>query len=151
MNAVKPLILAVLISLITNPLCAQKVSSAQVKKDIQGITNMLMQQTKDWSAGDLEAFMNGYIKSDKLYFVGRSGLTSGWAKTLANYKKGYPTTDHTGTLKFDLEKFEPLAPNVYLVIGQFHLKRKVGDADGWFSLILKRIDGEWKIIADHSS
>jgi len=37
------------------------------------------------------------------------------------------------------------------VIGKFHLKRKVGDASGPFSLLLKRIDGKWKIIADHSS
>jgi hypothetical protein len=27
----------------------------------------------------------------------------------------------------------------------------VSDADGIFSIILKRINGEWKIIADHTS
>jgi len=151
MKAVKILVVAVFIGTLMPPTFAQEVSPAQVKKDIQGITSMMMQQAKDWSAGDIEGFMQGYIKSDKLYFVGSSGLTSGWAQTYANYKKGYPTADHTGTLVFDLEKFEPLAPAVYLVIGQFHLKRKVGNADGWFSLVLKKIDGAWKIVADHSS
>lgn len=31
------------------------------KKDI---TNMMLQQAKDWSNGDIDGFMEGYIKSD---------------------------------------------------------------------------------------
>lgn len=115
------------------------------------ITNMMLQQAKDWSEGNLEAFMEGYIKSDSLKFVGRSGITYGWKNTLENYKKGYPTKEHTGTLTFNLLEFDQLADDVFLVIGEYHLKRKVGDADGLFSIILKHIDGAWKIIADHSS
>jgi len=115
------------------------------------ITNMMLQQAKDWSDGNLEAFMEGYIKSDSLKFIGSNGITYGWKKTLENYKKGYPTKEHTGTLTFNLLEFDQLADAVFLVIGEYHLKRTVGDADGLFSIILKRIDGEWKIIADHSS
>ncbi len=112
---------------------------------------MMLQTAEDWSKGDLEAFMEGYIKSDSLKFVGSNGITYGWQQTLDNYKKGYPTKDHTGTLTFNLLEFDQLAKDVFLVIGEYHLKRNVGDADGLFSIILKRIDGKWKIIADHSS
>jgi len=115
------------------------------------ITDMMLQQATDWSNGDIEAFMEGYIKSDSLKFVGSKGLTYGWKNTLENYKKGYPTKDHTGTLTFKLLEFDQLTDAVFLVIGEFHLKRTVGDASGMFSIILKRIDGKWKIIADHSS
>jgi len=115
------------------------------------ITNMMLQQTKDWSNGDVDAFMEGYIKSDDLKFVGSNGLTYGWDKTLKNYKKSYPSKEHMGALTFNLLEFDQLAKDVFLVIGEFHLKRTVGDADGMFSIILKRIKGEWKIIADHSS
>jgi ketosteroid isomerase-like protein len=31
------------------------------------------------------------------------------------------------------------------------LKRKVGDASGHYTLVFKKINGEWKIISDHSS
>ena len=112
---------------------------------------MMLQQAKDWSNGDLEAFMEGYIKSDSLKFVGSRGITYGWQQTLDNYKRGYPTKEHTGTLTFNLLDFDQLADDLFLVIGEYHLKRSVGDADGMFSIILKKIDGEWKIIADHSS
>lgn len=112
---------------------------------------MMLQQAKDWSNGNIEAFMNGYQKSESLRFIGSRGITYGWQQTLDNYKKGYPDKEHTGTLTFDLLDFDRLAENVYLVIGKYHLERSVGNADGIFSVILKKIDGEWKIIADHSS
>ena len=117
----------------------------------QEITSMMMQQAKDWSEGNIEAFMKGYIKSDSLVFIGSKGLTYGWKQTFDNYKKGYPTKDHTGTLTFDLLEFKQLNKNLFFVIGKFYLKREVGDANGHFSLILKKIDDQWKIIADHSS
>ncbi|WP_117879512.1 YybH family protein [Aureibaculum luteum] len=129
----------------------QKATTANYQISTQEITAMMMQQAKDWSNGDLVAFMQGYIKSDSLKFVDSRGITYGWEQTLANYKKGYPTKEHTGTLTFKLRDFDQLANDVFLVIGEFHLKRQVGDADGMFSIILKRIKGEWKIIADHSS
>ena len=112
---------------------------------------MMLKTAEDWSIGDLEAFMEGYIKSDSLKFVGSGGITYGWEQTLENYKKGYPTNDHTGTLTFNLLEFDQLANDVFLVIGEYHLKRNVGDADGMFSIILKKTNDEWKIIADHSS
>jgi len=127
------------------------VSPSNYEVSKQQITSMMLQTAEDWSKGDLEAFMNGYIKSDSLKFVGSGGITYGWQQTLENYKKGYPTKEHTGTLTFNLLEFDQLANDVFLVIGEFHLKRTVGDADGMFSIILKHINGEWKIIADHSS
>jgi len=115
------------------------------------ITNMMLQQAKDWSNGDIEGFMEGYIKSDDLKFVGSKGITYGWKQTLENYKKKYPSKEHMGILTFKLLEFDQLAKDVFLVIGEYHLKRTVGDANGMFSIILKNIDGKWEIIADHSS
>ena len=129
----------------------QKLSTSNYNASKQEITTMMLQQAKDWSNGNIEAFMEGYIKSDSLKFIGSNGLTYGWKNTLENYKKGYPTKEHTGTLSFNLLEFDQLANDVFLVIGEYHLKRTVGDADGMFSIILKHINGEWKIIADHSS
>lgn len=127
----------------------EKLSNFETSKN--EITSMMLQQANDWSNGDIEAFMKGYIKSDSLVFIGSKGLTYGWQQTLDNYKKGYPTKDHTGTLTFDLLEFKELGLYTFLVIGKYNLKRKVGDASGHFSIILKRLNGEWKIVVDHSS
>ncbi|RPE00221.1 DUF4440 domain-containing protein [Aureibaculum marinum] len=151
MKTLKNSIVAIVILSFIVACTTQKATSTNYQTSKQEITAMLMQQAKDWSNGDLEAFMQGYIKSDSLKFVGSNGLTYGWKQTLENYKNGYPNKDHIGTLTFKLLDFDQLANNVFLVIGEFHLKRKVGNANGMFSIVLKRINKQWKIVADHSS
>ncbi len=151
MKSYKYLIAPILIVLLFTACNTQKTSTVNYHTGKQEITAMMMQQAKDWSNGDLEAFMQGYIKSDSLKFIGSGVITYGWQQTLDNYYKRYSSKDHTGKLTFKLLDFDQLANDVFLVIGEFHLKRKVGDANGIFSVILKRINGEWKIIADHTS
>jgi len=107
-------------------------------------------QEKAWSENDLEGFMQGYWKNDSLKFYGSSGLTYGWDKTLANYKKGYPTKDHSGKLHFKINDISKIKKNAYWVMGNYFLQRKVGDANGIFMIIFKKIKGEWKIVADMS-
>jgi hypothetical protein len=59
-------------------------------QDKQAILKALKTQRQAWNRGDLEAYMQGYWKSDSLLFVGKSGPKYGWLNTLDNYKKGYP-------------------------------------------------------------
>ena len=94
--------------------------------------------------------MKGYLKSDSLKFYGKSGLTKGWQQTLDNYKKGYPTKQHSGSLSFTINDISKIETNSYWVMGEYFLSRKVGDAEGVFMIIFKNIDGQWKIVADMS-
>lgn len=118
--------------------------------DRNEILTIIKEQEKSWSKHDLEGFMNGYWKNDSLKFYGSNGLTYGWKKTLENYKKGYPTKDHSGTLKFKINDISKIKEEAYFVMGEYYLTRKVGNANGVFMIIFKKIDGEWKIIADTS-
>lgn len=121
------------------------------QEDKQSILAVIQAQQEAWSQNDLEGFMQGYWKSDSLKFYGSRGLTKGWEQTLSNYKKGYPTKDHSGTLTFTVDDISRIETDSYWVMGQYHLKRKVGDANGNFIIVFKRIDGAWKIVADMSS
>ncbi|MCZ4317466.1 nuclear transport factor 2 family protein [Aequorivita viscosa] len=118
--------------------------------DKEAILSVLKTQEIAWTQNDLEGFMQGYWKSDSLKFYGSSGLTNGWQKTLDNYKKGYPTKEYTGTLKFTIDAITKIEDESYYVMGQYHLTRKAGNANGVFLIIFKRIEGEWKIVADMS-
>lgn len=96
--------------------------------------------------------MNGYWDSDSLTFVGKVGVTKGYAGTLANYKKRYPDRASMGTLKFDILKLDFPAPDVAYVIGRWHLTRpEVGDAGGHYTLLWRKLKGKWVIVSDHSS
>lgn len=140
---------AVLFVLVTTLLfsCASKSTIEQDHKEIMAI---LKKQQEDWSQNNLEGFMDGYWKSDSLFFYSNAKLNSGWQNTINSYKKNYPDASYSGTLNFDIVKISPISDNAHFVMGAYHLTREVGNASGTFMIIFKKIDGEWKIIADSS-
>lgn len=120
-------------------------------KDATMIRYGLQKQEDAWNKGDLENYMQGYWKNDSVMFIGKSGITYGWQKTLDNYKKGYPDKEAMGKLNFTILEMKPISPKYYFVVGNWHLKRTIGNLQGIFSLLFKKINGEWFIAADHSS
>jgi ketosteroid isomerase-like protein len=140
----KHLFTALLLILVT------QITQAQ-QKDAQQIHQLLSAQTVAWNKGDLEAFMIPYWHSDSLLFIGKSGVKYGWAVTLANYKKGYPDTAAMGKLNFDILETRRLSDSNYFVVGKWHLQRSIGDIGGHFTLLWRKIKGQWVIVADHSS
>jgi hypothetical protein len=120
-------------------------------KDEQAIKNSLDQQTMAWNGGDIAKFMETYWHSDSLMFIGRSGITYGWQKTLDNYKKNYPDAAAMGKLDFTILHIKRLSVLYYSVVGKWHLARTIGDLNGYFTLLFKKIKNNWVIISDHSS
>ena len=127
------------------------IAQTSEKEDKDSILAVLKAQRLAWSNNNIEKFMEGYWKSDSLKFYGSNGVTYGWENTLERYKQAYPSADHTGTLSFKINDISKITEGAYYVMGEYHLKRNVGNATGIFMIIFKRIDGEWKIIADTSS
>lgn len=120
-------------------------------KDETTILQILAQQEKAWNEGDLNQFMHGYWENDSLVFVGKNGVTYGYENTLANYKKNYATKEQMGRLKFTILSVQALGKKYFSIIGKWELTRTVGNLGGHYTLLLKKIKGQWKIIADHSS
>ncbi|MFG6687265.1 YybH family protein [Mariniflexile sp. HNIBRBA6329] len=127
-------------------------SFAQTSKqdDKEAIMAVLKAQRIAWSKNNIEEFMEAYWKSDSLKFYASNGVTTGWENILIRYEKAYPTEDHTGKLSYKINDITKISDDAYYVLGEYHIKRKVGNADGIFMLIFKRIDGEWKIVVDTS-
>jgi hypothetical protein len=115
------------------------------------IRKVLDNQIKAWNKGDIEGFMQGYWKNDSLMFIGKNGINWGWQKTLENYEKRYPDTTAMGKLSFDIILVKELSPEYYYIVGKWMLNRSIGDLDGHYNLIFRKINGIWLIIADHSS
>jgi ketosteroid isomerase-like protein len=120
-------------------------------KDKAAILKVLTKQDAAWNRGDLEGFMQGYWENDSLMFIGKSGITYGWQKTLDNYKKGYPDTTAMGKLNFEYIEIKRLSVNYFFVVGKWHLTRTIGNLDGAFTLLMRKIKGRWVIVKDHSS
>lgn len=120
-------------------------------KDQQQILNVLDKQTQAWNRGDIDAFMVGYWNNDSLMFIGQNGVTYGYQNTLKNYKANYGDSARMGKLKFKILHVNKVSADTYFVVGQWNLKRAAGDVGGHYTLLFRKIKGEWVIVADHSS
>ena len=120
-------------------------------KDSLAIIDILNKQEKDWNRGDIDEFMKGYLKSEKLVFSGSSGPIYGWKATLDRYKKTYSDKEKMGKLKFEILNVIALSPKVIQLQGKFNLTRSIGDAFGYFTLNWIKVKNRWYIISDHTS
>ena len=119
--------------------------------DESAIRQTLGEQVQAWNEGNIGRFMKTYWENDSLMFIGKGGITYGWQNTLNNYKKNYPDTIAMGKLSYNILKISRLSPEYFYVVDKFHLQRSIGDLNGHYDLLFRKINGRWVIIADHSS
>ena len=110
-------------------------------------------QLEAWNRGDLEAFMAGYWRSPDLVFQSGATVTRGWQATLERYRRRYQSEGkEMGRLRFEELDVQPLSEDAVFIRGRWHLTMKDGsEPNGLFTLLARRIDGEWKIVHDHTS
>lgn len=125
-------------------------ATAQSKAE-KAIRQAMDKQVTAWNNADLDRFMETYWKNDSLMFIGKSGVTYGWENTLENYKKGYPGKEAMGEFTSTIIQVKKLSRTYYSVTGKWYLKRTIGDASGHYTLLFRKINGQWLIISDHSS
>lgn len=120
-------------------------------KDSLGIMNVMSLQQDAWNNGDIDSFMQGYLKSEELVFSGKSGPIYGWENTRKRYYSSYPNTQIMGKLNFTVKKIRLISLNSAYLIGEYYLKRSTEDSYGHFTLLWKKVDDNWLIVSDHTS
>ena len=120
-------------------------------KDSLSIMKVMSFQQDAWNQGDIDSFMQGYLKSDELVFSGKSGPVYGWENTKNRYYSSYPNTKVMGKLNFTIKKIRSVSLNTAYLIGEYYLKRSGEDSWGHFTLLWKKIDSNWLIVSDHTS
>jgi ketosteroid isomerase-like protein len=115
------------------------------------IQNVLRAQEEAWNHGDIEAFMNGYWRSDETVFVSGDDVSRGWQKVLDRYKTKYSDRAKMGTLTFSNLEITSLSDDSAVALGSWRLKRANDEPHGRFTLIFRRFPEGWKIVHDHTS
>ena len=121
--------------------------------DAAAVRSVLDAQVEAWNRGDLEGFMATYWRSPDLVFCSGATVTKGWDDTLARYRKRYQSEGREmGRLRFDSIEILPLGEDAALARGAWHLVMADGkEPHGLFTLLLRRLDGAWRIVYDHTS
>lgn len=132
--------------------CAKK-STDSFNPEMQklSIQNLMTIQESSWNQGDISGFMKYYWNNDSLRFIGKRGITYGWQSTLDNYMKSYPDADAMGRLKFTNILMDAMDSTNTYVIGKWELFRTVDTLSGHYSLLWKKLNGNWVIVTDHTS
>ena len=129
--------------------CASVVVGQTSPKVLEDIGIILAAQSKAWNEGDIETFMKTYWANDDLQFLSSGAPTFGYQNTLQNYYVRYPNREAMGQLTFEIVRINKRSRKVYSLIGKYHLERnQMDNLEGYFLLIIQKIKGEWKIVAD---
>ncbi len=126
-------------------------AAAQSPADDSTIRAILAAQVVEWNKGNIAGYMRGYWPNDSLLFIGKGGPSYGYATTLTRYIRAYPDAARMGTLTSTVLSLRVLSPDWAYVTGRWELKRSAGDLSGYYTLLWRRIGGEWMIVEDHSS
>jgi ketosteroid isomerase-like protein len=113
----------------------------------------LAEQDEAWNRGDLESFLDGYVKTDDLLFTSSGKITRGYEAIRKRYMERYGTDKSTmGKLSFEPVQLAPLGDDNLLVVGKWHLERQgQPNLDGIFTLVMVNTKEGWKILHDHTS
>jgi ketosteroid isomerase-like protein len=113
---------------------------------------VLRAQQGAWNRGDLEGYMQGYVKSDALVFTSGGNIRRGWAETFAKYKARYGSDKSTmGHLAFEILEVQPLGADGAIVLGKWDLKETPSAGHGLFSVALQRTGDGWVVVHDHTT
>jgi beta-aspartyl-peptidase (threonine type) len=116
------------------------------------IRKLLEDQQQAWNRGDLDGFMAGYWKSDKLSFYSGKDKTAGWQATLERYRKRYQGEGREmGQLSFSDLEIDLLGPESALVRGRWQVVLSKEKPSGLFTLLVKKLPEGWRIVHDHTS
>ena len=130
-----------------NTICSQNIK----EKDSLQILEVLETQRIAWNNYDINEFMKGYLKSDKLVFSGSNGPIYGWNFVKDRYLKTYSTKELMGYLNFEINDLFLISRRVAILLGKFNIKRADEDLSGYFTLVFKKTKGNWYIVSDHTS
>ena len=112
------------------------------------ITALLQAQDAAWNKGDIDGFMNGYWPSEELRFASGGNVVRGYEATLARYKVRYPGREGMGELSTSDYEIDILSKDAAIAHGSWKVTTAEGSSDGLYTLVLRKMDGQWLIVSD---
>ena len=136
------------LSVTSKPLSADGFDAQAIEKDIIAT---LKRQDEAWNRGDIDAFMEDYLKSEELRFASGGDVNRGWQVTIDRYKTRYPDKAAMGTLSFTDLDVDVFSATDAMVFGRWSLARDADRPNGLFTLHMQIVNGHWVIVSDHTS
>lgn len=115
------------------------------------IRSVLLAQTAAWNDADLEAFLDTFWKSNDFRLIAGDKVAAGWTQAADLYRSRFGEAGDFGRLSRDGLEIEMVSDDVAIASGRYNLVRAAGAESGSLTLVVKRIDGLWRIVHAHSN
>jgi ketosteroid isomerase-like protein len=122
--------------------------------DEAAVVQVLDEQRAAWNRGDLDGFLAGYERSERLLFTSGGNIRRGFDETRDKYRARYGQAPETmGQLRFEVLDVRPLGScaDAAVVLGRWEVTDTAVAGAGVFSVILERHGERWEIVHDHTS
>ncbi len=117
----------------------------QAEYDIRAL---LDEQAKAWNSGDIDGYMDSYLKSEKLRFASQSDIVWGFSDTREVFK----SQAGMGKLSTEIQEIKLFTEKDATVFGRWYQAGgSVGEIGGLFTLVLEKRLGQWTIVSEHNS
>lgn len=90
------------------------------------VNQVLDEQLQGWNEGNIDKFMQGYIKDSSVRFITNKRVKTSWQEITNSYKKNYPNKDAMGQLSFYRDEVRWINESAYIaqVIGRWQVVQK---------------------------
>ena len=133
------------------PTGARESDVSRPRSDREAVLDVIRNQAESWNRGNLEGFMDGYARSDKITFSGTKGTIHGYDIVLDRYRRDYPNAAAMGRVEFSNLDVTMMGPDAAVVLGSWDLRRADQSVGGVFTLVFRKVREGWKIVHDHTS
>jgi len=104
-----------------------------------------------WNRGSIDGYLDGYQKTETLRWASGGMVVYGWEGVERAFKMRFDSPEKMGQLSAsDLEISSPTRRDA-IVFGKWTQVLEDQTRTGFFTVHMKKTDGVWQIISDHSS
>lgn len=118
------------------------------RADEEIIRGVIAANAAAWNEGNLDAYMNGYANAADTMLVDNAVVTAGWAPLKKTFERDIAAAGAMGRLTFGGLDVRMTSEDVATVVGKYSIARANGGRGGVVTLVMKRIDGVWRIVQE---
>jgi uncharacterized protein (TIGR02246 family) len=129
----------------------RKISATESKKTEVAIRKVFEAGCAAWNRGDLDGYLASYWDSDKTIWISGGAITRGTDAIFAAYKARFSRPQQMGELTLAELEIDVLTTEDAVAFGRWMLVGEDKTAEGFFTVQLRKIEGNWLFVSDHSS
>ena len=119
--------------------------------DNQNIRAVFESGCAAWNRGDIDGYLSDYWHSDKVRWVSEGKVSYGFEAIASAFKARFDSPENMGKLEVADLEIQLLSENDALAFGAWTQTTRTATRTGVFTVHMKKINGEWLVVSDHSS